>query len=185
MWAFSCCKRFQSKLCARAQCLFSFGGGRQWENTEKGDNLGRVSLGNWSSVCTLVVGTEPVSLMVLHPDLSLPHHWTKSSVREDLRSQTDYCAGFSTRLHVLLPLSLYPEPRQVAKGTCCPSWPAHGNALSCWWGQLNSWQWALICYNWKADTAPEGWGRSRLSYCCSWLRKASFGGASSVYSWPE
>lgn len=92
-----------ASLWVRASCLFGFVGRKQWENTEKGYNLGRVSLGNRSSRCTLVVGTEPVFLMVLHLGLRLPHHRMKSSVREDLRSQVSYCAGFSSRLCVLLP----------------------------------------------------------------------------------
>lgn len=39
----------------------TFVSGRQWEIIAKGYNLDRGSLGNWSSLSTLVVGTETVS----------------------------------------------------------------------------------------------------------------------------
>lgn len=62
-----------------------FGSDRKWEIIAKGYNLGRGSLGNWSSLSTMVMGTETV--------LEAAWLWAKSSVREDLKSQMDYSAG--------------------------------------------------------------------------------------------
>lgn len=123
-----------------------------------------------------MAGTEQISL---HSGLRLPHCWTKSIVREDLRYQTEYCAGYTSRLHVLLPLALYPETQWVAVEIYCTSplacWNGRGLSLSHWWEQVKSWQWALVCYNWRVETIPDGWGRHRLSSAAANSRRINLG----------
>lgn len=96
-----------------------FGSDRKWEIIAKGYNLGRGSLGNWSSLSTMVMGTETV----LEAALALGQEQCKGrpKIPDGL-----FC-WISSRLHVLLPLSLCPKPQKAATGKCCSSRAAHTN----------------------------------------------------------